>query len=86
MRFKQNGQYKVVKSGASLHGLPQPNGYQEKVALNVGDSITYVGDEYAGVGYDVVQPPYFRYLGKDYVFQPSSFSGLIPEGYLEFEA
>jgi len=82
MVLMQNKQYRVLIEGASLLGLPTRNGEQEQILLKVGDVIVYVGEEYRGIDYDVVQPPYFRYLGKDYVFQPTSFSGLIPQGYL----
>jgi|GEM_PF-4942644 len=83
MRFEQNKSYKVIKPGALLQGLPTPEGNQEEIYLVENSVITYVGDEYRGIDYDVIQPPYFRYQGKDYIFQPSSFSGLIPEGFLK---
>lgn len=82
MRFEQNKSYKVIKPGALLQGLPTAENKQEEITLLKDTLITYVGDEYRGIDYDVIQPPYFRYRGKDYIFQPSSFSGLIPEGYL----
>ena len=82
MRFENNKQYKVIKKGACLVGLPTQNRNQEQVILNEGDTLVYVGHEYEGVDYDVIQPPYFRYKGKDYVFEPSSFSGLVPDGFL----
>lgn len=85
MRFENNKNYKVVKNGSSLLGLPTQNEKQELITLNVGDILMYVGHEYAGIDYDVVQPPYFRFQDKDYIFQPSSFSGLVPLGYLEPE-
>jgi len=86
MIFKHGKHYRVIKQGASLERFATDEAGKATlvtVPLEVGTVLEYVGEDYDAVDYDVVPMPYFAYQGQHFSFQPSSFSGQIPAGWLE---
>ncbi len=88
MKLKNGKYYQVLKEGAWLERYATDASGKVvylRVDLHPGMKIKYVGEDYDAVDYDVVPLPYFDVEGKHYAFQPSSFSGLIPPGWISAE-
>jgi hypothetical protein len=86
MKFQQGASYRVCKPGAFLEAYKtMPDGIvaYEQIDLTPGMVIEYAGADFDEVDYDVVPLPYFLFENRLFIFQPSSFSGMVPPGFLE---
>ena len=86
MKLTDHHYYRVLKDDAYLERTSLGSNGQmqyDRVDLSTGMEIEYIGGRYDALDYDVVPQPYFLWNGQVYAFQPSSFSGQIPAGYLE---